>query len=104
MAKSLRIKGRGKRAGGPTPAEPLSAYMARAPPTMPLAYSVPGLSVASTFGKDTIYAAIRSGALVAHKNGKRTIVLHPVAVDWLARLPFFNEESDDDQDQKPRHG
>ena len=97
MAKSLRIKGRGKSAGGLTPAEPLSAYMTRGPPVAPLAYSVPQLAEATSFGKDKIYHALRTGDLVGRKLDKRTIITHPAAVDWLNSLPLFHEDSDDEK-------
>ena len=76
MTKSKRIKGRGKRAGGSTP-------------TVPLAYSVPGLGAAAMVGKDKIYDAIRRGDLIARKFGKRTLILHPDAVRWLDSLPLY---------------
>ena len=89
MAKSLRIKGRGKRAGSPTPIEPLAAYTARAPPVAPLAYSVPQLAEATSFGRDKIYAALRSGDLVGRKLDKRTIITRPDAVTWLNNMTRF---------------
>ena len=84
MTKSLGIKGRGKRAGGSTP-------------TVPLAYSVPGLSSATSAGKDKIYGAIRRGDLIARKFGKRTLILHPDAVNWLASLPLYPAGDQDNE-------
>ena len=94
MAKSLHIRGRKKRAGSATPTEP-PAYMARSSPIEPLAYSPPNAAKAAGIGKDGVYAAIRSGTLVAPKYRKRTLVLRSDLVDWLASLPLYSEESHD---------
>lgn len=92
VTKSLGIKSRKKRAGSATPFEP-DDYRARSPP---LAYSVLQLAAATSFGKDKIYDELRKGNLRGRKLHKRTIITRLDAVDWLARLPLYNEESDDD--------
>ena len=52
-----------------------------------LAYSIEQLCDLSSLGRTVIYEAIKSGALVARKHGKRTIILHPDAVSFLGALP-----------------
>ena len=51
-----------------------------------LAYSIPEAMEAADAGRTTIYQAIREGALVARKRGKRTIILAEDLKAWLHSL------------------
>jgi predicted DNA-binding transcriptional regulator AlpA len=41
----------------------------------------------STFGRTTIYAAIKRGELVTRKRGRRTLVLESDYNNWIRGLP-----------------
>jgi predicted DNA-binding transcriptional regulator AlpA len=41
----------------------------------------------STFGRTTIYAAIKKGELVTRKRGRRTVVLESDYNNWIRGLP-----------------
>lgn len=45
------------------------------------------VSALSGFGRGTIYAAMRSGALIARKEGSRTVILREDMDAWLRNLP-----------------
>ena len=53
----------------------------------PMAHSVEAAADRAGVGRTTIYAAIRDGALVARKCGRRTIVLTSDLQAWLSKLP-----------------
>ena len=55
-----------------------------------LALTVGEACVAARVGKTVLYQAIASGALVARKRGRRTLVLPADLRDWIARLPAFD--------------
>ncbi len=51
-----------------------------------LAYSIGGLVAATSLSRATIYENIRGGLLVAHKVGRRTIILKESVDRWLSSL------------------
>jgi excisionase family DNA binding protein len=51
-----------------------------------LAYSIREAMEAADAGRTTIYQAIKDGALVARKRGKRTIILTEDLKAWLSGL------------------
>jgi hypothetical protein len=53
----------------------------------PLAYTIDELRDASCVCRSKIYSEIKSGHLKARKLGKRTLVLHSDAMDWLQSFP-----------------
>jgi excisionase family DNA binding protein len=55
-----------------------------------LALTVAEACAAARVGKTVLYQAIASGALVARKRGRRTLVLPADLRDWIARLPAFD--------------
>jgi excisionase family DNA binding protein len=57
-----------------------------------LALTVAEACAAARVGKTVLYEAIASGALVARKRGRRTLVLPADLSDWIARLPKFNQK------------
>lgn len=57
-----------------------------------LAYSVDEVAVSTALGRDAIYDAIRSGALVARKCGRRTLILRADLHTYLAGLPDAGRE------------
>jgi hypothetical protein len=50
-------------------------------------YSINEAAAVAGLGRDSIYAAIRAGKLVARKYGKRTIILDPDLRAFLGALP-----------------
>ena len=55
-----------------------------------LAYSIQELSRLSGLGRTFLYEEIKAGRLIVSKAGRRSIVLHDHAENWLARLPKAN--------------
>jgi excisionase family DNA binding protein len=51
------------------------------------AFSVAEVSVQTGLGRDSLYAAIRSGRLVARKLGRRTLITEQDLHRFLASLP-----------------
>ena len=51
------------------------------------AYSIQELSKLSGLGRTFLYEEIKAGRLVVSKAGRRSIVLHKDASNWLAGLP-----------------
>jgi Helix-turn-helix domain len=51
------------------------------------AYSIAECCALTGFGRDKIYAAIRAGALVGRKLGRRTVVTAPELRRFLEKLP-----------------
>lgn len=56
-------------------------------PVQPVAYDVFGAATASGFGRNVIYDAMNSGALVARKYGRRTVIMREDLIAWLKSLP-----------------
>jgi hypothetical protein len=54
---------------------------------LPRAYRIPEVCRATGLGRTTIYEAIKSGALVARKWGRCTVVLPDDAAAFLRNLP-----------------
>jgi excisionase family DNA binding protein len=52
-----------------------------------VALSVPDACKVSGVGRTKLFEAIRSGKLVARKNGKRTLILHQDLLKFLEDLP-----------------
>lgn len=53
----------------------------------PLAHDVEGVMRITSFGRTSIYAAIKEGALKARKFGRRTVILDADLRAWLSSLP-----------------
>jgi hypothetical protein len=51
-----------------------------------LAYGVSDVTTLTGFGRSSIFEALRNGALVRRKLGRRTFVLHDDLVAWLKSL------------------
>ena len=51
------------------------------------AYNIVEVCERAGSSRTSIYAAIKSGELVARKRGRRTIVLHDDLIGWLRSLP-----------------
>lgn len=52
-----------------------------------LSYTIPDLVRDTGAGRSKIYEEIAAGRLKVRKLGKRTLVLHCDAIDWLQSLP-----------------
>jgi hypothetical protein len=52
-----------------------------------LAHSTEGAAAQAACGRTTIFAAIKSGDLVARKIGRRTVILDADLQSWLGSLP-----------------
>lgn len=57
---------------------------------MKLAYSVAEVCAAANFGRTSLYAAIKAGALTTRKMGRRTIILREDLEKFLNSLPPTN--------------
>ncbi|MGO9430918.1 helix-turn-helix domain-containing protein [Rhodoblastus sp.] len=53
----------------------------------PLAHDVGDVVRITSFGRTSVYAAIKEGALKARKFGRRTVILDEDLRAWLASLP-----------------
>lgn len=53
----------------------------------PLVYSIPEACKCANAGRTTVYKAINTGALTAHKRGSRTIIFSSDLQRWLNSLP-----------------
>jgi Helix-turn-helix domain len=51
------------------------------------AHSIPEVCAATGLGRDSVYAAIRTGKLIARKYGRRTVVLDDDMRAFLEALP-----------------
>jgi len=58
-----------------------------------LAYSIQELSRLSGLGRTFLYEEIKAGRLIVSKAGRRSIVLHDHAANWLAGLPKINSST-----------
>lgn len=59
-----------------------------------LALTVAEACVAARVGKTVLYQAIASGALVARKRGRKTLVLPADLQAWIADLPSIEPKGD----------
>ena len=59
-------------------------------PTEKLAYTIPEAVEVSGRSRTALYAAFKTGELIARKNGARTIVLASDLRHWLENLPQLN--------------
>jgi excisionase family DNA binding protein len=57
----------------------------------PMALSIKQVCAVTGFSRTTIYDAIKSGALVARKNGRRTFVLQTDLEAWLRPRPAVRQ-------------
>lgn len=55
--------------------------------TNKLAYSITELAQVAGVGRSFIYEEIRGGRLKVRKAGRRTLILHSSASDWLESMP-----------------
>jgi len=53
----------------------------------PKAYTIELFKTAYSTGRTKIYEEIKSGRLVAHKVGNKTLILEPDAERWARSLP-----------------
>ena len=58
-----------------------------------IALSIPDAVSITGIGRTSLYAAIKTGSLVARKCGKRTIILQSDLITWLNSLPASVEQS-----------
>ena len=56
-------------------------------PLVRLAYSITDVVKASGLSRSLLYIEMAAGRLVAHKAGKRTVILASDLHEWLANLP-----------------
>lgn len=59
-----------------------------------LSYTVEQVCELTSVGRTTVYAAIRSGNLVARKLGRRTILLRSDVDAWLAACPRTKNDAE----------
>jgi hypothetical protein len=55
--------------------------------TQPIAHSINSVPALVGIGRTGVYEALRTGALKAHKNGRRTVILQKDIEAWLESLP-----------------
>jgi excisionase family DNA binding protein len=60
----------------------------------PLALTVSEACTAARVGKTALYEAIASGALIARKRGRKTLVLPSDLREWIERLPSIAAKTD----------
>ena len=58
------------------------------------AYSIAEIIAMTGLGRDKVYGLIRSGALVARKVGRRTLVTAPDLRSFLESLPVVGEAAE----------
>jgi excisionase family DNA binding protein len=61
----------------------------------PLAYTISEACVVARAGRTSLYEAIRDGALIARKRGRKTLILAEDLRDWIARLPAIEPKNTD---------
>lgn len=69
-----------------------------------LALTVSEACAAARIGRTSLYAAIKSGELVAAKYGRKTIVRVGDLQAWLARLPTVATMPSDRTEAEPKTG
>lgn len=55
--------------------------------TNKLAFTIAELAQVAGVGRSFIYEEIRGGRLKVRKAGRRTLILHSAASDWLVAMP-----------------
>ena len=55
-----------------------------------LVYSIPEACSRAQIGRTALYEALKSGALIARKRGKRTLIMHEDLCRYLQSLPRFS--------------
>lgn len=53
----------------------------------PVAYTIPDFCRQYAVGRTTVYRLIETGAIVARKAGRRTLIDAEIAARWYASLP-----------------
>jgi len=61
----------------------------------PKAYTIDLFKTAYSTGRTKIYEEIKSGRLIAHKVGNKTIILEPDAERWARSLPKLSTANTD---------
>jgi excisionase family DNA binding protein len=61
----------------------------------PLAYTISEACAVARAGRTSVYEAIRDGALIARKRGRKTLILADDLRDWLERLPAIEPKNAD---------
>jgi excisionase family DNA binding protein len=70
----------------------------------PLAFSIPQVCELSALGRTRVYEAIREGALVARKHGRRTVILRSDLEAFLGALPSSMDVACERPGQSPVAG
>ena len=60
------------------------------------AYTIEQFRTAWSTGRTKIYEEIKSGRLIAHKVGNKTIILEPDAERWARSLPKLSTAKSED--------
>jgi excisionase family DNA binding protein len=63
--------------------------------TAPLAYTISEACTVARAGRTSVYEAIRDGALIARKRGRKTLILANDLRDWIERLPAIESKTTD---------
>jgi excisionase family DNA binding protein len=58
-----------------------------------LAYSIDDVCKITSTGRTAVFGAIRSGALRARKNGRRTLILAVDLRAWLEAMPIAGQSA-----------
>jgi excisionase family DNA binding protein len=66
----------------------------------PLAFTISEACVVARAGRTSLYEAIRDGALIARKRGRKTLILADDLRNWIERLPAIESKTTDRADVK----
>jgi excisionase family DNA binding protein len=61
----------------------------------PLAYTISEACIVARAGRTSLYEAIRDGALIARKRGRKTLILADDLRDWIEHLPTIESKTTD---------